>query len=59
MRARTSDLGGIEAKHSAAPSDDDEGLIEAPETFEDYEEFAGETDATPDDRRRDPLRKSW
>ncbi|GAC1436798.1 MAG: hypothetical protein NVSMB68_08840 [Thermoanaerobaculia bacterium] len=40
-------------------ADDDDSLIETPGTFEDYDEFSGDNDATPDDRRRDPLRKNW
>ena len=39
--------------------DDDENFIEMPDTFEDYDELNGDNDATPDDRRRDPLRRSW
>ena len=37
--------------------DDDETLIEEPNRLDDYEEFSGDENATPDDRRRDPLRK--
>ena len=39
--------------------DDEENFIEMPDTFEDYDELNGDNDATPDDRRRDPLRRSW
>lgn len=39
--------------------DDEDNLIEIPDTFEDYDELNGDNDATPDDRRRDPLRRSW
>ncbi len=38
--------------------DDDERLADKPEAFEDYDEFNGDNDATPDDRRLDPLRKT-
>jgi hypothetical protein len=39
--------------------DEEDTLIQTPEQFEDYDELNGDGDATPDDRRRDPLRKSW
>lgn len=40
--------------------EDEEQLVQKPDdTFEDYDEFNGDSDATPDDRRRDPLRKAW
>lgn len=39
--------------------DDEDSLIETPGTFDDYDELSGDNDATPDDRRRDPLRKNW
>ena len=41
------------------PLDDDDTLVDKPDTFEDYDELSGDNDATPDDRRRDPLRRSW
>ena len=41
------------------PNDDEEAMIHMPDTFEDYDELNGDNDATPDDRRRDPLRRSW
>jgi hypothetical protein len=44
---------------SSNPIDDDDTMIRMPDTFEDYDELNGENDATPDDRRRDPLRRSW
>jgi hypothetical protein len=44
--------------HPVDSLDDDGKLIETPDTFADYAEFAGDNDATPDDRRLDPLRKS-
>lgn len=43
-----------------AHEDDDASLVQTPgNAFEDYDELAGDNDATPDDRRRDPLRKAW
>ncbi len=40
--------------------DDEDTLIQHPDDFdENYEEFSGEADAKPDDRRRDPLRRKW
>jgi hypothetical protein len=39
--------------------DEAETLIQKPDDFEDYEEFSEDTDASPDDRRRDPLRRKW
>jgi len=43
-----------------ANEDDDALLVQKPDdAFEDYDELNGDNDATPDDRRRDPLRKAW
>ena len=38
--------------------EEDEAIIEKPVTFDDFEEFSEDNDVTPDDRRRDPLRKN-
>lgn len=41
-------------------ADDEDTLVESPQTlFEDYDELTGDNDATPDDRRLDPLRRNW
>ena len=50
---------GPRQSRSSDPIDDDDMLIEKPGTFEDYDELNGDSEATPDDRRRDPLRHSW
>jgi hypothetical protein len=50
---------GARQSRSADPIDDEDTLIRMPDTFEDYDELNGDNDATPDDRRRDPLRRSW
>lgn len=50
---------GARQSHSADLVDDDDSLIRIPDTFEDYDELNGDNDATPDDRRLDPLRRSW
>ncbi len=44
---------------SAKQMDDDEDtlVVDNPGAFEDFDEFNGDNDATPDDRRRDPLRR--
>jgi hypothetical protein len=56
-------LGGSDtttpARHRRAEDEDDDSLIEKPATFDDFEEFSEDNDATPDDRRRDPLRKNF
>lgn len=64
IRLGGSDTGAVPTTTTRKRRTDDtveeDALIETPPTpFEDYEEFAGENDTTPDDRRRDPLRKSW
>ncbi len=50
---------GARQSRSGDPIDDEDTLIRMPDTFEDYDELNGDNDATPDDRRRDPLRHSW
>ena len=63
MKSQSSDGNRINSSarqsRSTEPIDDDDGLIRMPDTFEDYDELNGDNDATPDDRRRDPLRRSW
>lgn len=59
MRVETTDRHTEPRKRSETFDDEEDTLIQTPEQFEDYDEFAGDGDATPDDRRRDPLRRSW
>jgi chromatin segregation and condensation protein Rec8/ScpA/Scc1 (kleisin family) len=63
MKSRSSDANradsGARQSRSSDPIEDDDTLVEKPDTFEDYDELSGDGDATPDDRRRDPLRRSW
>jgi hypothetical protein len=63
MKSQSSDgnrtNSGARQSRSADLMDDDDTLIRMPDTFEDYDELNGDNDATPDDRRRDPLRRNW
>ena len=46
-------------RRRAEDVEDEETLAEKPATFDDFDEFSEDNDATPDDRRRDPLRKNF
>lgn len=62
MSSRETPAGRIDGGEGrGVPLDDDEDtLVSPPKTlFEDYDELTGDNDATPDDRRLDPLRRSW
>ena len=59
MRVETTERKAEQRRRAETFDDDEDTLIQTPEQFEDYDEFAGDGDATPEDRRRDPLRRSW
>jgi hypothetical protein len=46
-------------RRRSVDEDEDAAVVEKPATFDDFDEFSDDTDATPDDRRRDPLRKNF
>ncbi|HSP16529.1 MAG TPA: hypothetical protein VLV78_17425 [Thermoanaerobaculia bacterium] len=56
---------GSDDEQSHSPSgqvafDQEETLTQRPEDFdENYEEFSDDPEASPDDRRHDPLRRKW
>ncbi|HEX9163588.1 MAG TPA: hypothetical protein VF980_17915 [Thermoanaerobaculia bacterium] len=68
MKRQKIDSGGIDGDEGRGvrlggsatdPLDDEEVVIDQPQPFEDYEEFSGENETAPDDRRLDPLRRSF
>ena len=59
IRVGGSDTASPSRRRHADDIEDDDTLPEKPATFDDFDEFSEDNDATPDDRRRDPLRKNF